>query len=191
MTTYWVALMTTALTVPAFGYERQHSSHEHGVATMQLVIEGKTLQLKIETPAMNILGFEHEPNTAEQKNAIKQADALLKNSDNVVLLPKAAKCQLTKVNIESSLFHNEHEHEHEEGDSAHSDSHNEDSGHTDYDLDYQYECDNIKALQQLGITLFSHFPLFEELEVQYIVPLETGFGQGVKHLTPAESRFKF
>lgn len=179
MNKYWLALMTTALSFPALGYERQHGSHEHGVATMQLVIEGNTLQLKIETPAMNILGFEHKPKNTEQKNTIEQAESLLKNPDDVVLLPKAAKCQLTGIDIESSLSHNEHEHEHG------------DSGHSDYQLSYQFECDNINALQQLEITLFRHFPLFEELEVQYIVPLETGFGQGVKHLTPSEPRFKF
>lgn len=198
MNKYGLVFIAAVLTAPALGYERQHNSHEHGVAAMQLVIEGDTLQLKIETPAMNILGFEHKPSTAEQKKTMAQAESLLKNPDNVVLLPKTARCQITEAKIISSLSQNEHEYEHEhehehvhDGESDYKGDHDEDSGHADYDLNYQFECDDINALQQINMTIFSHFPLFEELEVQYIVPLETGFGQGIKRVTPAESRFKF
>lgn len=215
MNKYCLALMATTLAVPAMGYERQHGSHEHGAATVQLVIEDDVLQLQIETPAMNILGFEHAPNTAEQRSIVEQATALLNNPDNVVSLPAAAQCKMTLASIESSLsdhddeHEHEHEHEHDKADDHHDEehhdhdedhhddhdgeehAHHDEAGHSDYDLDYQFKCGNIQALQQVDVKLFSHFPLLKELEVQYIVPVEAGFGQGVKHLTAAEPLFKF
>ncbi|RTE64520.1 DUF2796 domain-containing protein [Amphritea opalescens] len=227
MNKYCLALMATTLAVPAVGYERQHGSHEHGAATMQLVIEDDVLQLQIETPAMNILGFEHAPHTAEQRSIVEQATALLNNPENVVSLPAAAQCKMTLASIESSLSEQDDEHEHDKADDHDEDHHDHDeadhdeehhdhdeeghdhdeehhddhdgeehahhdeAGHSDYDLDYQFKCGNIQALQQVDVKLFSHFPLLKELEVQYIVPVEAGFDQGVKHLTAAEPLFKF
>ncbi|MDO6564327.1 DUF2796 domain-containing protein [Amphritea sp. 1_MG-2023] len=236
MNKYWLALLTTTLAVPAVGYERQHGSHVHGAATMQLVIEADVLQLQLETPAMNILGFEHAPSTAEQRKTVEQATTLLNNPENVVMLPAAAQCHLTQASIENSLAdkddeHHDHDEEHHDNDDEHHDhdeehhdydeehhdhdeehhdhddehhdhdeehhDHDEEhhdpdeAGHSEYDLSYQFKCDNISALQQVDVKLFSHFPRLEELEVQYIVPLETGFGQGVKHLSAAEPQFKF
>ena len=58
-------------------------------------------------------------------------------------------------------------------------------------LTIEIEHVNTDALKQLDVKLFSHFPLLEELEVQYIVPLESGSGQGVQHLSPTQPLFKF
>ncbi|WP_417228164.1 DUF2796 domain-containing protein [Amphritea sp.] len=202
MNKYWLALMATAIAVPAMAYERQHESHEHGAATMRLVIEEDALQLQIETPAMNIVGFEHAPTSEAQHQAVHSAETLLGNPDNVVVLPAAAQCHVTMVSVENSLpdeaagehdaadHHHEGEHEHDDHDESVGDADHEE-GHSDFDLGYAFECGNIDALKQLDVKLFSHFPLLEELEVQYIVPLESGSGQGVQHLSPTQPLFKF
>ena len=41
--------------------KRQLDSHEHGVSTLKIAIEGKELNMELESPANDIIGFEHAP----------------------------------------------------------------------------------------------------------------------------------
>lgn len=46
--------------------ERQHGAHEHGAAKLLIAQEGEHVEIILETPAYNIIGFEHMPSTEEQ-----------------------------------------------------------------------------------------------------------------------------
>ena len=73
------ATMTLML---AFGYPlsadehdhhyEQHQAHVHGEATLHVVVEGNTVEIELQSPAMNLLGFEHSPETQQQKNGINR-----------------------------------------------------------------------------------------------------------------------
>ena len=41
--------------------KRQLDSHEHGVSTLKIALEGQSIQMKLESPANDIVGFEHFP----------------------------------------------------------------------------------------------------------------------------------
>lgn len=45
----------------AAGEHREHGAHEHGVAQLNLVLEGEKLLIELASPGVNIVGFEHAP----------------------------------------------------------------------------------------------------------------------------------
>ena len=47
--------------------KRQLGSHEHGVSTLQIALEGQYIQMELESPANDIIGFEHLPKNNKQK----------------------------------------------------------------------------------------------------------------------------
>ena len=57
---------------------REHAAHEHGHAAMDLILDGEEMLLEIHSPAYNLFGFEHAPNTAEQK---AQVETVLKQTE--------------------------------------------------------------------------------------------------------------
>jgi len=44
---------------------RSHGAHVHGMARLDLAWEGAQVQIRLETPLANLVGFEHRPETAE------------------------------------------------------------------------------------------------------------------------------
>jgi hypothetical protein len=63
---------------------RQHGTHVHGIAALNLASEGKEVHVELDSPAANIVGFEHAPSSAEDRAALDQAIATL--SDGAALL---------------------------------------------------------------------------------------------------------
>ena len=49
------------------GEKRQLDSHQHGVSTLKIALEGQNMQLELESPANDIVGFEHAPENNKQK----------------------------------------------------------------------------------------------------------------------------
>lgn len=121
---------------------RQHGTHEHGVATLRLAQEGGELRLELSSPAANILGFEHAPASAEERDALQRAIATLKDGARLFRFPEGAGCRLTEAQVETPLLGqggsepqpghshpaDEHEHEHEH-EAEHADEHGHQDAH--------------------------------------------------------------
>ena len=43
-----------------------HAAHIHGLATLTLAIENNVLEIQLESPAINLIGFEHQANSSEE-----------------------------------------------------------------------------------------------------------------------------
>ncbi|WP_432472524.1 DUF2796 domain-containing protein [Amphritea sp. HPY] len=198
-----VTVIVWAMSASVHAFERQHDSHEHGAATMLLAIEGDEMQLRIESPAANLLGFEHAPETAEQHQQLAQTVALLRNSESVIALPEAANCRTEMTEVRHSLEDEEHAgnegshvHSHDdEHEEAHAEAHTEDQAtaeaekgsHSDFAMEYHFECARIESLNSIRVELFHQFPLLKDLDVQYITPT----GQGAVELTPENAQLSF
>ena len=52
-------------------------AHEHGVATLDVAVDGRTLTLQFESPLDNVVGFEHAPRTDKQRAALKNMEEKL------------------------------------------------------------------------------------------------------------------
>ncbi|MEX5543051.1 ZrgA family zinc uptake protein, partial [Pseudomonas poae] len=61
------ALLPLAVAHAHEDHDHEHGSlgaHEHGVGRLNAVLDGQTLELELESPAMNLVGFEHLATTA-------------------------------------------------------------------------------------------------------------------------------
>lgn len=156
-------------------------AHEHGVARLNAALDGKTLELELESPAMNLVGFEHAAKSNADKAKVAAARAELEQPLVLFAIPAAAGCKVADQALESPLFgsdephakDHEHEHEHE---------------HSEVHAHYQLQCASPDALKALDLAeLFKRFPATEKIQVQLIGPQ----GQQGAELNAANASLSF
>jgi len=147
--------------------EHEHGSlgkHEHGVAQLNVALDGKTLELELDSPAMNLVGFEHLATSDADKATVTAAQAQLKQPLQLLGAPASAQCSVQSVELMSPLF----------GDAATDDGdHDEHEGHQHADIHahYQLTCAKPEALANLDFApLFKRFPATQKIQVQLIGP---------------------
>jgi hypothetical protein len=156
----------------------QHEAHVHGEAQLLIAQEGDILEIAFHSPAMNIVGFEHQPKNETQTHAIETAIKTLKQPDLLFRLPSDAKCNPVTIEVESPLSKDDG-HKHED---KHEHAHEKET-HSDFTGHYHYKCGDISRLGQVEIELFKRFPGTEVIEVQSI----SNKGQQKIDLTPGKS----
>ena len=154
----------------------QQSAHVHGIATLNLAMEGDELEIEFVSPAGNIVGFEHEAVTAAERRAIRDAIEQLRKGNELFDLPLAASCSLHVAEVEHG--HGEEE-EREDGhghDAEHADhdehghaEEEEDGTHSEFHAHYHYEC-NGSAIGTIGVRLFDYWPRIKGIRVQALTP---------------------
>ena len=80
-------------------------------AALSIAVDGKKVLIGLEVPGADIVGFEHEPSTPEQKAAIPNAKAKLANGLALFKPEEKAHCELEQVKVSLEAGHEE-EHEH-------------------------------------------------------------------------------
>ena len=158
-------------------------AHEHGIAQLNVVLDGQALELGLESPAMNLVGFEHAAESDADKAKVAAARSQLQDPLALFGL-SAGDCSLSETELESPLFEDdEHEHEDEEHH-----AHDKDSEHSEIHAHYRLDCKKPGELKQLNLgELFTRFPATEKIQVQLIGPN----GQQGVELTPAKPSLGF
>lgn len=160
----------------ASAFEVEHEAHEHGHATLSIVQEKDELQLEFTSPAMNIVGFEHQPDSKEQNAKVDKAKEILSHADDLFVINKEADCSLEHAKVSSALLddgrHEEHDHDKHHGekhhdDAHHHDDHNDDT-HSEFTAEYHFECEKVDALTSIQLTVFDAFSSLEEVEAKVI-----------------------
>jgi hypothetical protein len=158
----------------------QHGTHVHGEATLLVAIDGNTVELEFSSPAMNIVGFEHRPESDEQVRAVAQAITLLGDADGLFVMPAEAGCKLLASDVESSL-----------ADQAHSDHDDHQASeaeqHSDFAAHYRIEC---VAAEKLKALKLNHFELFKGMDV-IEAQVYSGRGQSKVDLTAEHASLEF
>ena len=151
-----LALLSTSVAIAEKDEHREHDAHEHGHAQLSVIVEKNELLIMLETPALNVFGFEHKPENDKQHKTVDLAVKDLKNFAPLLTVDASAKCRLVKSEVKQPFDEEEHEHE--------------ESAHSDVDVEVAFSCENSTKLTTMDFTaFFKRFPLFEELEVQAII----------------------
>jgi hypothetical protein len=79
----------------------QHPPHEHGKVTINAALDGNQLVIELDSPAVNVVGFEHEPRNDDEHAAVTAAAKLLANGRGLFALPKEARCQFEKADVKA------------------------------------------------------------------------------------------
>lgn len=183
------ALLPLAVAQAHDDHDHEHGSlgaHEHGVASLNVALDGQTLELQVDSPAMNFVGFEHAAKSDADKAKVAAAKAELEKPIELFGLAAGA-CQVTKQELESPLFGG-HEHHHDDDADEHEHEHADEHEHSDIEASYQLSCKQVDALEQLDLSeLFKRFPATHKVNVQLI----GRSGQQGAELTAAQPRLSF
>ena len=158
---------------------RSHSAHVHGEAKLSLALEGNTLEINLESPSVNIVGFEHKASTPEQAHAVEEAEALLKSTQKLFIF-SGTRCDVKEVKVDVSGLENEHLDHHEDDHGHHDEHHGHDDTHSEIGVNYSFTCAQGEKLTSVTVELLNQFPGIEEMDVMWI----TEAGQGAVELNP-------
>ncbi|MBK1706041.1 ZrgA family zinc uptake protein [Halochromatium glycolicum] len=168
---------------------------------MNLALEDNELQIELDSPAANIVGFEHAPSSPDDHAALDKAVATLEDGDTLFRFNADAGCRMETVTVTSEMLDVEHDnhdgHGHDEseepdhqGAPAHQGEHEHDHAgetHSDIEAAYHFECDAPDKLTRLTIEVFEAFAGMEEIKVQYVIERK----QGAAELTAKDHIVRF
>lgn len=143
----------------------EHHAHEHGVATLDVAVDGSRLVLLFRSPAMNLVGFEHRPRSAQDHAAVSQAMDWLRDPAAQFQPSAGASCRVAKSEVTPPDWEDP-------------------SGHSEFAADYEFDCQRQAALQHLDVRLLQHLDTATKVEVQVAAP----DGQHSTELTRANTR---
>lgn len=130
---------------------RHHGAHVHGMATLDLVMDGQELMMHLRSPLMNFLGFEHQPETEQQKAIYQDMLQQLERKDSLLTV-EGTTCQAESIEIEDPFENLDQE------------------GHADVDVSYFFRCEQADKITGLKINLFDLYNRIETLQVQMVLP---------------------
>jgi hypothetical protein len=170
------ALLFSSMIIAAPQSQHNHSgkqqepaqqAHLHGTAQLTLALEGNTLEISLESPAANIVGFEHKATAEKHITAVHKAKASLEASG--LFLFSGSDCSLKQAEVDmSSVIDQGRQHSDHDGYESHS----------EISANYIYECSKGEKLETVSVNLMSRFPAVETLEVMWL----TSSQQGAKKL---------
>jgi hypothetical protein len=146
-----------------------HHAHQHGVATLQVSLEGGRLQIALESPADSVVGFEHAPRTETQKASVARAEARLKQPAELFALPAAAECRPEPARVEMRLP-----------------APGSTDVHSEIEAEWRWTCAKPEALAWVDVQLFKAFSRLKQLRAEVV----TGRGQQKAILRPGAARLK-
>lgn len=107
------------------------AQHVHGVIELGIVVEGDTVAVSLRAPLDDVVGFEHAPESDEQRERIRQAAAMLSNADAMFGLAGSASCSTSDTSVDGPAYVTEHFAEGEAGSAGSHDGHHHDADHDD------------------------------------------------------------
>ena len=176
---------TCLCAVSAQAEDKRHAdAHEHGHGSLDIAVEGNTVDMALRVPGADIVGFEHAAESDADKAALAEALAKLEKPLTLFVPPAAANCTVSAAEAEYELEHDDEHDDHKDDDHKdddhkdddhakhdddghHKDEHDEE-GHAEFHAEYRLTCGNVGALAGLDFAYFAQFPAAEELEVQII-----------------------
>ncbi len=143
----------------------KHDAHEHGVAEMNVAQVDNEIQIELETPAYNVLGFEHKPKNHEQEHLLDDVLEVLQKPADLFTI-SGMKCKVGHVDVDSPF--GKVKHNHDKHDHGHKKESSE-SAHSDFEIEYHFECKaDAKSVSIDASNLFIAFPNFSEIRVQWL-----------------------
>lgn len=144
--------LALAFAVPAWAGK----AHEHGIARLDVAVDGNTLTIVLDTPLDGLLGFERAPRSEAEKRAAEKAVATLRAADALFTVDPAAQCTLASVALASAPL--------KLGAAAPT----KDDGHGDLEGEFVFRCQAAPAFVEAG--LFKAFPRMARIDVQVAAP---------------------
>jgi Protein of unknown function (DUF2796) len=139
-------------------------AHAHGVARLDVAVDGPTITLRLQGPLDSLVGFERAPrNDAERGQVRTMAQAL--RAGNPFVPTAAARCRLDRVELESTVLAPELL-----GESGPAAPGKPADDHAELGGTFVYRCEDAKALQGIDVMMFDYFKRLRQVDVQLAGP---------------------
>lgn len=154
----------------------EHTTHVHGLAEMTVAIENNRVEIAIELPAINAIGFEHKATSLSEVAAVKKAQLLLSHHENLFSFT-GGHCQLIDKSLDLSGIKKAHRQEksHMKG---HAKSHvktaDNENNHSELVAQYYYHCEKTPELTAITVALFDQFSGLQKIYVMWITQAQQG-----------------
>ena len=148
---------------------RELGPHEHGRGTLNIALEGNRVSMELEVPGMDIVGFEHEAKTGNDKTTLETGKQKLSTPLSLFKLPLSAGCRVTEAKVEVET--GEHDHAAKEANTKDtSKSSEKEQHHSEFHNQYSLECTSPASITTIEFGYFRAFPNAEKLDVNLITP---------------------
>lgn len=161
-------LLISSATSAGSTFEHNHDHHEtkahvHGQADLNLNVQGNFLSVEFAIPAMDALGFEHQPHTAAEKEKLLEIENLFKKAGTLFLPAKEASCKLDLVVVDQP-----YEATHNHSGSAGHEDHDHKHKHADFSINAKWHCEKVNELRLFRVDVFKHLPNLQMVNVKWI-----------------------
>jgi hypothetical protein len=147
------------------GAAQAHKAHSHGVAQLEVAVDGPTITLKLTSPLDSLVGFERAPRNDAERGQVRSMAQALRSGNQFVPTP-AARCRLDRVELTSPVLAPELL-----GQSGPAPSTGKPADeHAELDGTFVFRCEDAKALQGLDVMMFDHFKRLRRLDTQVAGP---------------------
>lgn len=137
--------------------------HSHGVAELEISLEGDMLSIELESPLDSLLGFERKPQYEKDFAKVREVAALLRAGDKLFVPAAAAGCVLSSVKLESAAIAPDLLGE-KAAPAAKADAHGHE--HADLDAHYQFKCAKPAELKSIEVKVFDSFKRLRFINTQ-------------------------
>jgi hypothetical protein len=141
--------------------------HVHGIATLDVAVSADTLQLSLDSPLDNLVGFEHAPNNARESQAIREMARHFSQPDSLFAPSAAARCVVKSVQLSSPVIDPQLLAANGVSAAPTGASH-EEEGHADLDAQIVFRCERPGELKRLDAKIFGAFPGLRQLDAQVV-----------------------
>lgn len=152
-------------------HHQEHINHIHGLSEIQLAIEDEEIAIHFQSPASNIVGFEHLAKSSKEIEQVKNAKAILSTPTSLFSF-NGANCKAISSLIDVS------------GLMGTQDGHTQHSTHKEMTADYHFNCESASNLKSINIDLFTRFPNITNIKAQWV----STTGQGISVLRPKNNQ---
>lgn len=150
--------LTALLATPFAASAQNQAAHVHGQIKLDIVVDGPTIVIAMESPLDNFVGFERAPRTDAEKKTAEDAITQLRAADQLFKIDPAANCKLGPVTLRSTALGLGKS---EEGAAE---------GHADLDGSFAFNCTNTAAAKFIDVDLFNAFKGTRQIEAQIAAP---------------------
>lgn len=127
--------------------------HEHGLAHLNLAIDGQRVQATFKIPMESLLGYERAPKSPQEQAQAKALLDKLQQGRHLMQLDDQAQCQGPATTVNAPVL---------AGKAA--------SDHGDIEVEWQLQCAQPAMLRKAEITLFELAPRLRRVQAQVVGP---------------------
>ena len=125
------------------GDSLEQGNHVHGEVTINVALEGNSLAVELNSPALHVVGFERAARSPEEQRVVSEANTWLKSGAGIIGVPTTALCRLQSVTYTPPAST---------------------AKHPDYRASYLYRCDQPTALAWVELWALRRLKGVEKVE---------------------------